>query len=158
MLSTTTCKIVTVGDGAVGKTCLLMVYVNNEFPTEYGLKFFLVLIHSFPNLTQISKVPTIFDNYDTNLKLQDKLIKLSLWDTGLISQIQFPYSKKTDHKDSWTRRIWQAEIPVISKHRCLSSCILSDVQNLILECWTKGKNHILLTNLHHLIFLSLCSG
>jgi len=53
---------VAVGDGAVGKTCLLMVYVNNEFPEEY--------------------VPTVFENYDTNIKYQDTIVKLSLWDTA----------------------------------------------------------------------------
>ena len=39
-----------------------MVYVNNEFPSEY--------------------VPTVFENYDTNIKFQDSIIKLSLWDTA----------------------------------------------------------------------------
>ena len=48
----TNIKLVCVGDGAVGKTCLLFVYMNNQFPEDY--------------------VPTVFDNYTTQVELDGK--------------------------------------------------------------------------------------
>jgi len=65
-MSTIRKKLVVVGDGACGKTCLLIRYSKDTFPSEY--------------------VPTVFENYvsDSTTTWQGKEIsvELALWDTA----------------------------------------------------------------------------
>jgi len=55
-------KLVIVGDGACGKTCLLIVFSKDQFPEVY--------------------VPTVFENYVADIVVDGKQVELALWDTA----------------------------------------------------------------------------
>ncbi|XP_052071689.1 ras-related C3 botulinum toxin substrate 2-like [Mytilus californianus] len=55
-------KCVVVGDGNVGKSCLLMCYSTNTFNDDH--------------------IPTIYDNYKATAIVNDIPVQLGLWDTA----------------------------------------------------------------------------
>ncbi|KAI9598574.1 GTP-binding protein rho2 [Syncephalis fuscata] len=55
-------KLIIVGDGACGKTCLLTVFHLGRFPHEY--------------------VPTVFEHFVAELRIDGRYVSLSLWDTA----------------------------------------------------------------------------
>lgn len=55
-------KIIVVGDGAVGKTCLLVVFQKKEFPHYY--------------------IPTVFENSFKDIEINNRKVKLELCDTA----------------------------------------------------------------------------
>jgi len=71
-------KLVIVGDGACGKTCLLNVFAKGVFPEL--------------------DVPTVFKNYVADVNVDDKHVELALWDPvgqqdgDRLSPLSYPYS------------------------------------------------------------------
>merc|ERR1719469_616438 len=57
-----TVKAVVVGEGAVGKTCLITAYGENRFPDDY--------------------IPTVSDTYGGSVEYDNKEVKLAIWDTS----------------------------------------------------------------------------
>ncbi|CAH1365434.1 hypothetical protein MTP99_001697 [Tenebrio molitor] len=55
-------KLIVVGDGGCGKTCLLIAFAKDTFNSEYR--------------------PTVFENYVADLEVDGKTVELSLWDTS----------------------------------------------------------------------------
>lgn len=55
-------KLVIIGDGGVGKTCLLLTYINKGFPRQYS--------------------PTVVDNYQARVKVGPHSVCLDIWDTA----------------------------------------------------------------------------
>lgn len=75
-------KIVIVGDGACGKTSLLIVYQNGKFP-EVRINTQKQKEGTTKQNEYIQKyLPTVFENYISRVDLDNKSVELALWDTA----------------------------------------------------------------------------
>uniref|UniRef100_A0A914X632 Cell division control protein 42 homolog n=1 Tax=Plectus sambesii TaxID=2011161 RepID=A0A914X632_9BILA len=109
-----TIKCVVVGDGAVGKTCMLISYSKNKFPSGY--------------------VPTIFDNYAVNVMIGGEPYTLGLFDTAgqedydRLRPLSYPhtdvflvcFSVVAPSSFENVREKWMPEIA----HHCGNACVL----------------------------------
>ena len=77
-----TLKVVVVGDGAVGKTCLLVTFRDDRFPEDY--------------------VPTTFDNYTAHMRCEigktSRYVTYDLWDTA--GQESYDEMRKMSYTDT----------------------------------------------------------
>uniref|UniRef100_A0A4W3J4D4 Ras homolog family member B n=1 Tax=Callorhinchus milii TaxID=7868 RepID=A0A4W3J4D4_CALMI len=99
-------KLVVVGDGACGKTCLLIVFSKDEFPEVY--------------------VPTVFENYVADIEVDGKQVELALWDTA--GQEDYDRLRPLSYPDTDVILMCFSPIsplssPPLSSPLCLSVCV-----------------------------------
>ncbi|KAJ3666250.1 hypothetical protein Zmor_001703 [Zophobas morio] len=91
-------KLIIVGDGACGKTCLLIAFAADKFDEQY--------------------VPTVFENYVADIEVGGKNIELVLWDTSgqeaydRLRPIQYPDTDVVLICFSVTWRVSLENVPV----------------------------------------------
>lgn len=73
-------KLVIVGDGACGKTCLLIVFSKGTFPEVRFARFWMVKLAQACHIQFY--VPTVFENYVADVEVDGKHVELALWDTA----------------------------------------------------------------------------
>lgn len=90
-------KLVIVGDGACGKTCLLIVFSKDEFPEVY--------------------VPTVFENYVADIEVDGRAVcSIFLRYYSLVLSCNDISGRVGTLGHCWTRRLRQTTTIVLSRH------------------------------------------
>ena len=96
-------KLVIVGDGACGKTCLLIVFSKDEFPEVY--------------------VPTVFENYVADIEVDGKQVYILWYYIFVVSSkanldLLYFLGRVGFMGYCRSRRLRSSSPIVISRHRC----------------------------------------
>ncbi len=76
-------QCVVVGDGAVGKTCLLISYTTNKFPSEYVPTVLYLARSNFHYIWDWHlRIRKVFDNYAVTVMVNAEPYTLGLFDTA----------------------------------------------------------------------------
>lgn len=80
-------KLVIVGDGACGKTCLLIVFSKDQFPEVY--------------------VPTVFENYVADIEVDGKQVSVSPWDIHTyVNKLDSTAFNLLLYPANWQTEVW----------------------------------------------------
>ncbi|KAF2344424.1 Small GTP-binding protein domain [Trinorchestia longiramus] len=72
-------KVIVVGDGSCGKTCMLNILINGHFPEDY--------------------VPTVVDTFNYEVKLSEEItVNMSVWDNA--GQEEYDIVRPMSYKDT----------------------------------------------------------
>ncbi|KAG9333765.1 hypothetical protein JZ751_010208 [Albula glossodonta] len=106
-------KLVIVGDGACGKTCLLIVFSKDQFPEVY--------------------VPTVFENYIADIE-----VELALWDTA--GQEDYDRLRPLSYPDTDVILIFQSLFEsTMAQHPGEAHCLGVDMMHGVLAVGTHAQ-------------------
>lgn len=110
-------KLVIVGDGACGKTCLLIVFSRDEFPKEY--------------------VPTVFENYVAEIEVDGKQV-IDLYNLRYYVFYSYFYRSNSHYGIQLAKKTTIASARWATQTPMLSSCVLVLIHRILWKTFQKN--------------------
>uniref|UniRef100_A0A3Q4AHS6 Uncharacterized protein n=1 Tax=Mola mola TaxID=94237 RepID=A0A3Q4AHS6_MOLML len=132
-------KLVVVGDGACGKTCLLILFSKDKFLEVY--------------------VPTVFETYVADIEVDNKQVQLALWDTAgqedydrlrplsypdtdvilMCFSVDSPDSRHTGVGELSKSRLWMPIAETVATLGVKGKTLVKSLSKLLLHSLSEGK-------------------